>query len=117
MEAITNTENKLSLDKKNEEMKVFSVAYQFEDIYKDNSAFLSQLKSFNSWWQQTPHSWLISTDIHSAMSIRDKLLPYLSSGDKLFIVRVTLNVFGTINTEYSGVGLLDNEYNWIKNNL
>ena len=101
----------------NIEMKIYSVSYQLNDNNHDYSGFLATLKGFNSWWQQTANSWLISTDYYTAESMRNVLSPYLSSSDKLFIVRVSLNVLGTTKTEYAGIGLLENENNWVKQNL
>ena len=120
MLAVTENKAKKTLyltENNNMEMKVYSVSYQLNDNTHDYTGFLTTLKLFNSWWQQTAYSWLISTDSQNAESLKDILSPLLSKSDKLFIVRITLNVLGTTKTEYSGIGLLDNEYNWIKNNL
>lgn len=118
---LATTENKAKntlylTENNNIEMKVYSVSYQLNDNTHDYTGFLTTLKGFNSWWQQTSNSWLISTDYYTAESMRNILNPYLSGSDKLFIVKVTLNIMGT-HSEWSGSGLLESEYNWVKNNL
>lgn len=83
---------------------VYSISYDLRAPGRDYNSLYDAIKSYSTWWHQTESVWLIVTK-DSAVDVRSKLIRYLDSNDKLFVV--------ALQKEWAAVGFSDNEYGWL----
>ena len=84
---------------------VYSISYDLKNPGYDYSSLIEAIKSYGTWWHQTPAVWLIVSN-QSAAVIRDNLMKYLDRNDVLFVV--------ALKREWAAVGFKSNEYSWLK---
>lgn len=90
------------------EKTVFCVSYDLLSPGRDYDDLIAAIKSFGIWWHQTESVWFVVSD-KGAGEIRDFLMKYLDSNDKLFVIEV--------KKHWGGKGFTEREYNWLRENL
>lgn len=69
-------------------MKTYLVGYDLKKPIQDYESLVKKLKSYKSWWHNLDSTWFIRTDLTS-IQLRQELLSYMDSNDKLLIMNVT----------------------------
>lgn len=90
------------------ESVVYCVSYDLRKPGRNYNELYDAIKSFGSWWHQTESVWFIVSD-KEAGDIRDFLMQFIDSDDKLFVIEVKKN--------WGGKGFSKNEYNWLRGAL
>lgn len=83
---------------------VYCISYDLKQPGRDYNSLYDAIKSYGIWWHQTDSVWLIVSK-DTAIDIRSKLIKYIDSNDKLFVV--------ALKREWAAVGFNDKEYNWL----
>lgn len=83
---------------------IYCISYDLKQPGRDYNYLYDAIKSYGIWWHQTDSVWLIVSK-DTAIDIRSKLIKYIDSNDKLFVV--------ALKREWAAVGFNDKEYNWL----
>lgn len=83
---------------------VYCISYDLKKPGRDYNLLYDAIRSYGIWWHQTDSVWLIVSK-DTAINIRSKLIKYIDSNDKLFVV--------ALKREWAAVGFNDKEYNWL----
>lgn len=89
-------------------LSVFCVSYDLRAPERNYEDLYNAIKSFGTWWHQTESVWFIASN-KGASDIRDYLIQYTDSNDKLFVIEV--------KKHWGGKGFTTEEYNWLRENL
>ena len=84
---------------------VYFVTYDLKKPDRNYDDLIKELKSFGIWWHQTGSAWIIVTS-KTTEEVRNYLMQFIDSDDKLFVVEIRKN--------WAAVGFNDKEYNWMK---
>lgn len=84
---------------------VYFVTYDLRAPERNYEDLIRGLESFGKWWHQTGSCWLIVTS-KSTVEVRDYLMQFIDSNDKLFVIQVIRN--------WAGIGFTENEYMWLR---
>lgn len=84
---------------------VYFVTYDLKKPDRDYDDLIKEIKSFGTWWHQTGSAWVIITSKTTA-EVRDYLMQFIDSNDKLFVVQIQKN--------WAAVGFNEQEYSWMK---
>jgi len=99
---------KVKVKVKTNSMKVYCISYDLKKTDCNYAKLTEAIKSFGKWWHQTGSVWLIVSN-QDASVIRDYLMQFIDTDDKLFVIRVVKS--------WAGIGFSKEEYDWIKNKL
>ena len=67
-------------------MNCYIVTYDLCQPRRDSTMLYNALKTFPAWGKVTESTWAIVSSL-SASEIRDKLLHYIDSNDRLFVIK------------------------------
>lgn len=84
---------------------VYCVSYDLRKPDRNYDDLLKELKSFGTWWHQTGSVWFIVTSKTTA-EVRDYLMQFIDSNDKLFVIQLQKN--------WAAAGFSEQEYSWMK---
>ncbi len=84
---------------------VYCVSYDLRKPDRNYDDLIKELKSFGIWWHQTGSVWIIVTSKTTA-EVRDYLMQFIDSNDKLFVIQ--------LNKNWAAFGFDDQEYKWMK---
>lgn len=87
---------------------IYCISYDLIAPNKNYDELYSAIKAFGIWWHQTGSVWFIKSN-KNAGEIRDYLLQFIDSNDKIFVIQVAKN--------WGGRGFSQQEYDWLHNNL
>lgn len=84
---------------------VYIVAYDLRKPDRNYDDLIKELTSFGIWWHQSGSVWLIVTSKTTA-EVRDYLMQFIDSNDKLFVSQIQNN--------WAAAGFTEDEYRWMK---
>lgn len=90
-------------------MNTYLISYDLIAPSKDYSLLYEAIKSYSRWARPLESLWLIKAD-ETVAEVRDKLLRYVDANDKIFVVNVTGEAWGTVNISQEVT-------DWMKKNL
>ena len=89
-------------------MKTFQVIYELSKPGRDYSELVEYLSSFNSWTRALDSTWFIRTR-KSEETVRDELMRFLDSNDRVMVLDVTEDAWAANFTSDST--------NWMYSNM
>lgn len=89
-------------------MAIYMINYDLVQPGQNYDDLIKAIKSYPAWCHTLESCWMIKSDLQPSY-IRDRLLQYMDSNDKLLVIKVS--------TPAAWHGLPNNISDWIKNNL
>ena len=90
-------------------MRTLLVGYDLNRPGQDYAGLIDSLKNLGAWWHHLDSTLLIKTNL-TPVQLRDRVKPFLDSGDELLVLEVT-------GVAWAGAGLPARAYTWLSDNL
>ena len=69
-------------------MATLLISYDLSGPERDYGPLIDGIKQLGAWWHHLDSTWLVNTNL-TPVQLRDKLMPYLRTGDELLVMDVT----------------------------
>jgi hypothetical protein len=87
---------------------VFLIGYDLRKPGQDYTALTTAIKDYPGWWHHLDSTWFVVSS-ESAETIRNHLIQFIDSNDKLMVAKV--------RREAAWFGLTKEESDWIQSNF